>query len=178
MWSRGGVGLAVASLRNAASQGSAIGLLTGVAAVAAGVPAGLMVESNPETSSALQNVAIGMGGFSALFGTLSMGRGLMRNHRYGSLWRNRREPVDLGPTTNTDRPPTYAQAVALPEAPPPAYVEAPPPTYAEAIKLTTFSPRSGNSSVRSNSASPELRGISTDVTRIRGGGGSVLESAV
>ncbi|WP_439869788.1 RHS repeat-associated core domain-containing protein [Pseudomonas syringae] len=174
----GGVGLAVAPLRNAAAQGSAIGLWTGVAAVAAGVPAGLMVESNPETSSVLQNVAIGMGGFSALFGTLSMGRVLMRNHRSGSLWRNRREPVDLGPTTNTDRPPTYAQAVALPEAPPPAYVEAPPPTYAEAIKLTTFSPRSGNSSVRSNSASPELRGISTDVTRIRGGGGSVLESAV
>ncbi|KPW06198.1 Uncharacterized protein ALO42_02903 [Pseudomonas syringae pv. atrofaciens] len=173
----GGVGLAVASLRNAASQGSAIGLLTGVAAVAAGVPAGLMVESNPETSSVLQNVAIGMGGFSALFGTLSMGRGLMRNRRYGSLWGNRQDaPMDLAHrinqrlTAHTDRPPTYVEATVGREAPP--------PTYAEAIELTTFSPRSGNSSVRSNSASPELRGISTDVTRIRGGGGSVLESEV
>lgn len=128
-----------------------------------------MVESNPETSSVLQNVAIGMGGFSALFGTLSMGRGLMRNRRYGSLWGNRQDaPMDLAHrinqrlTAHTDRPPTYVEATVGREAPP--------PTYAEAIELTTFSPRSGNSSVRSNSASPELRGISTDVTRIRGGG--------
>ncbi|WP_440073797.1 RHS repeat-associated core domain-containing protein [Pseudomonas fragariae (ex Marin et al. 2024)] len=174
----GGVGLAVAPLRNAAAQGSAIGILMGVAAAAAGVPAGLLLESNPETSSALQYAAIGMGGLSVLSGTVFMGRGLMRNRRYGSLWRDRREPVDLGPTTYTDRLPTYDQAMELPNAPPPAYVEAPPPTYAEAIELAEFPSRPGNSSVRSNSASPELHVISTNAARIRGSAGSVRESAV
>ncbi|MCA5968577.1 RHS repeat-associated core domain-containing protein [Pseudomonas sp. P129] len=156
-------------------------MLAGFGASSATTASALMNYYDVEGGSELGWAAVGLGALSLAGGAMSAKSAFTRGRARGPTNSSARELPDhhsAPSAASTDRPPTYDQAMERPNAPPPVYVEAPPPTYAEAIELAEFPSRPGNSSVRSNSASPALPGISIDVARIRGSAGSVRETAV
>ncbi|MDF5777181.1 MULTISPECIES: RHS repeat-associated core domain-containing protein [Pseudomonas] len=156
-------------------------MLAGFGASSATAASVLMNYYDVEGGSELGWAAVGLGALSLAGGAMSAKSALTRGRARGPTNSSARLPPDhrsAPSAASTDRPPAYAQVMEPPNAPPPANVEAPPPNYFEAIELAAFSSRPGNSSVRSNSASPALPGISTGVARIRGSAGPMRETAV